>query len=152
MNVVSGTAEILCTCIIACVIIKMLIPEGKTQKTMNLIVTAFLIIVMVSPILTLFNKSSSFNVATPDEGKIIDEYNVKVVGVTKDNLQKSLCALLEQNNYQYNKVYVSVKTTDDNGIIIDYICIYISRNNNDTLNIIKLTEENFGITPEIVLE
>jgi hypothetical protein len=152
LKFITSTAVILCTCTIACVVIKMLLPQGKTQKTMNLIITAFLIIVMISPIINLFSKSEGIEVSTPDEAKIMEEYNSKVLSVTQDNIRNSLCALLKQNSYEYSKVYVSVKTSQDNGIIIDYICIYINRDNKHSQDIISLTEENFGITPEIVLE
>lgn len=153
MSTVTSTAVLLCTCTIACVIIRMLLPEGTTRKTMNLIITAFLVIVLISPIKNLFIKSDGISLATPDEAEIMQDYDSKVISVTQENLRKSLSAILSSSGISHEKVYVSVKTTADNGIMIDYICIYINETEKfRTAEIISLTEENFGITPEIILE
>lgn len=153
MNAVTSAAVVLCTCTVACVVIKMLLPEGRTRKIMNLIISAFLIIVMIAPIKNLFNKSDGLNISTPDESKIMQEYDSKVLSVTQDNLSRSVSALLAQNNINVSNVYVSVKSSGDGGIIIDYINIYIDEDDRPQIyEIIAKTEENFGITPEIILE
>lgn len=152
MNVVSNTSLILCTCTIACVVIKMLLPEGSTRKTINLIITAFLIIAMVVPIKNLFTTAGEFSVSTPDEAQITQDYNSKVLSVTKENLEKSLISILSQNNIPIKNVYVSLRTDSENGILIDYIYIYITEENKSHIGkIISVVEENYNITPEIIL-
>lgn len=153
MNTVTNTAVVLCTCVIACILIKMLVPQGRTQKTMNIIVTAFLIIVMISPIKNLVASGTSFEISTPDESKIMEEYSGKVLSQTQDNLRKSLLSVLEQNGVTPEDVFVKLKTDNENGIIIDYIYIYLNENNRvKSGDAIKITEENFSITPEIVVK
>ncbi len=152
MSLISNTALILCTCTIACVIIRMIIPEGRTRKTINLIITAFLIIVMIAPIKNLFTKSETFPLSTPDEAEITSEYNDKVIALTKENIRNSLIALLKQNDIVAENVYVDIKTDKTSGIFINYIYIYLSESNiNNSAKAIKITEENFNITPEIIL-
>ena len=153
MSTVTNIAVVLCTCVIACILIKMLVPQGRTQKTMNIIVTAFLIIVMISPIKNCIASGSSLDISTPDESQIMDEYNSKVLSQTQDNLRNSLISLLTQNGINFEDVFVKLKTDNENGIIIDYIYIYLSENNiGQSSDAIKLTEENFSITPEIVVK
>lgn len=153
MSTVTNTAVVLCTCVIACILIKMLVPQGKTQKTMNIIVTAFLIIVMISPIKNLVASGNSFEISTPDESKIMEEYSSKVLSQTQDNLRKSLLSVLEQNGVTPEDVFVKLKTDNENGIIIDYIYIYLNENSRGKSgDAIKITEENFSITPEIVVK
>ena len=153
MSTVTNIAVVLCTCVIACILIKMLVPQGRTQKTMNIIITAFLIIVMISPIKNCIASGSSLDISTPDESQIMDEYNSKVLSQTQDNLRNSLISLLTQNGINFEDVFVKLKTDNENGIIIDYIYIYLSENNiGQSSDAIKLTEENFSITPEIVVE
>ena len=131
----------------------MLVPQGRTQKTMNIIITAFLIIVMISPIKNCIVSGSSLDISTPDESQIMDEYNSKVLSQTQDNLRNSLISLLTQNGINFEDVFVKLKTDNENGIIIDYIYIYLSENNiGQSSDAIKLTEENFSITPEIVVK
>ena len=152
MNIVSNTSLILCTCTIACVVIKMLLPEGSTRKTMNIIITAFLIIAMVVPIKNLFAVADELSVSTPDEAKITGDYNNKVLSVTKENLEKSLISILNQNNIPVTDVDVYLRTDRENGILIDYIYIYIIEDNKSHISkIISLVEENYNITPEIIL-
>ena len=153
MSTVTNTAVVLCTCVIACILIKMLVPQGRTQKTMNIIVTAFLIIVMISPIKNLVASGNSFDISTPDESKIMEEYSGKVLSQTQDNLRKSLISVLEQNGVTPEDVFVKIKTDNENGIIIDYIYIYLNENSRGKSgDAIKITEENFSITPEIVVK
>lgn len=153
MSTVTNIAVVLCTCVIACILIKMLVPQGRTQKTMNIIVTAFLIIVMISPIKNCIASGSSLDISTPDESQIMDEYNSKVLSQTQDNLRNSLISLLTQNGINFEDVFVKLKTDNENGIIIDYIYIYLSENNiGQNSDALKLTEENFSITPEIVVK
>lgn len=153
MSTVTNIAVVLCTCVIACILIKMLVPQGRTQKTMNIIITAFLIIVMISPIKNCIASGSSLDISTPDESQIMDEYNSKVLSQTQDNLRNSLISLLTQNGINFEDVFVKLKTDNENGIIIDYIYIYLSENNiGQNSDALKLTEENFSITPEIVVK
>ena len=153
MSTVTNIAVVLCTCVIACILIKMLVPQGRTQKTMNIIITAFLIIVMISPIKNCIASGSSLDISTPDESQIMDEYNSRVLSQTQDNLRNSLLSLLQQNGINPDDVFVKLKTDNENGIIIDYIYIYLSENNiGQSSDAIKLTEENFSITPEIVVK
>ncbi|MDY4812607.1 MAG: stage III sporulation protein AF [Ruminococcus sp.] len=153
MSTVTNIAVVLCTCVIACILIKMLVPQGRTQKTMNIIITAFLIMVMISPIKNCIASGSSLDISTPDESQIMDEYNSKVLSQTQDNLRNSLISLLTQNGINFEDVFVKLKTDNENGIIIDYIYIYLSENNiGQSSDAIKLTEENFSITPEIVVK
>lgn len=153
MSTVTNTAVVLCTCVIACILIKMLVPQGRTQKTMNIIVTAFLIVVMISPIKNLVSSGTSLDISTPDESKIMEEYSGKVLSQTQDNLRKSLLSVLEQNGVTPQDVFVKLKTDNENGIIIDYIYIYLNENSRGKSgDAIKITEENFSITPEIVVK
>lgn len=153
MSTVTNIAVVLCTCVIACILIKMLVPQGRTQKTMNIIITAFLIIVMISPIKNCIASGSSLDISTPDESQIMDEYNSKVLSQTQDNLRNSLISLLTQNGINFEDAFVKLKTDNENGIIIDYIYIYLSENNiGQSSDAIKVTEENFSITPEIVVK
>lgn len=152
MSAISNTAIILCTSTIACVIIRMILPEGRTRKTMNLIITLFLILIMIAPVKNLFSKSGSFLISTPDEAEITKEYNSRVISMTQENIRNSVFKVLEQKNIIAENVYVSLNTDKQNGIYIDYISIYLSRDKTDETNdTVKVIEENFNITPEIIL-
>ncbi len=151
MNTVNSTAMILCTCVVACVVIRMLLPDGRTKKTMNLIITAFLIIVMIAPVKNLFASAENFTVSTPDEAAIMEEYNDKVLTTTEENLKKSLISVLRQNNIYADNVEVSLRTDSENGILIDCIYIYINSDEvKDQSKIVSIVQENYNITPQII--
>ena len=62
-------------------------------------------------------------------------------------------SVLEQNGVTPRDVFVKLKTDNENGIIIDYIYIYLNENSRvKSGDAIKITEENFSITPEIVVK
>lgn len=143
----------LCICTVACVLVKFLVPEGVTRKTLNFVITTVLIIVMIMPIKELFTESEKINIQVPSETQITEEYNEKVLEITKENLRKSVKSILEQNNITYNNVYVSIKTDQNNGIIIDTISIYINNQSISKSNTItNLVKENYSVTPQIILE
>ena len=128
-------------------------PEGVTRKTLNLIISTVLVITMIMPIKSLFTENNKININMPNETKISEEYNEKVLSTTKTNLEKSVKSILEQNNININNAVVTLKTDQNNGIIIELISIYITNDNQLTSSkITNLIKENFSVTPQIILE
>lgn len=153
MKLISNTAVMLCICTVACILVKFLVPEGVTRKTLNLIISIVLVITMIMPIKSLFTENNKININIPNETKISEEYNEKVLSTTKTNLEKSVKSILEQNNININNAVVSLKTDENNGIIIELISIYITNDNQLTSSkITNLIKENFSVTPQIILE
>ena len=108
---------------------------------------------MIMPIKSLFTKNNKININIPNETKISEEYNEKVLSTTKTNLEKSVKSILEQNNININNAVVTLKTDQNNGIIIELISIYITNDNQLTSSkITNLIKENFSVTPQIILE
>ena len=153
MNLISNTAVKLCICTVACILVKFLVPEGGTRKTLNLIISTVLVITMIMPVKSLFTENNKININMPNETKISEEYNEKVLSTTKTNLEKSVKSILEQNNININNAVVTLKTDQNNGIIIELISIYITNDNQLTSSkITNLIKENFSVTPQIILE
>lgn len=152
MKLISSTAVMLCICTVACVLVKFLVPDGVTKKTLNLIISTVLVIAMISPVKALFN-DTKINIKVPSETEITEDYNKKIIATTKTNLEKSVKEVLLQNNISINNVNVTLKTTDENSIIIDSISIYITKDNqSESSAIITLIKENYSVTPQIILE
>ena len=129
MNLISNTAAMLCIC------------------------TVVLVITMIMPVKSLFTENNKININMPNETKISEEYNEKVLSTTKTNLEKSVKSILEQNNININNAVVTLKTDQNNGIIIELISIYITNDNQLTSSkITNLIKENFSVTPQIILE
>lgn len=153
MKLISNTAVMISICTVACILVKFLVPECGTRKTLNLIISTVLVITMIMPIKSLFIENNRININMPNETKISEEYNEKVLSTTKTNLEKSVKSILEQNNININNAVVSLKTDQNNGIIIDSISIYITNDNQLTSSkITNLIKENFSVTPQIILE
>ena len=150
MNLISNTAVMLCICTVACILVKFLVPEGVTRKTLNLIISTVLVITMIMPIKSLFTENNKININMPNEMKISEEYNEKVLSTTKTNLEKSVKSILEQNNININNAVVTLKTDQNNGIIIESISIYITNDNQLTSSkITNLIKENFSVTQKL---
>lgn len=153
MKLISNTAVMISICTVACILVKFLVPEGGTRKTLNLIISTVLVITMIMPIKSLFTENNKININMPNETKISEEYNKKVLSTTKTNLEKSVKSILEQNNININNAVVTLKTDQNNGIIIESISIYITNDNQLTSRkITNLIKENFSVTPQIILE
>lgn len=86
--------------------------------------------------------------ATDDEA-----YNREVLSQTRKNLESTLNDLLLQNGVKINGCKIILAQSDENSIIISLISIYINKEyavNTDL--IVRITEQNFGVSPSVLTE
>ena len=84
--------------------------------------------------------------ATADEA-----YQKQLVNTTRQNLEDTLIAILNQNGIYPEKVEVILAFADESSIIISQVSIYISNSDiSQTAKISQLTEQSFQIKPDII--
>ena len=77
----------------------------------------------------------------------------EVVARTRENLENTLTALLEQNGVAPRGCEIILAETENQSIIISRISIYIDRNDSPRTELIaELTKQHFGIVPRVVTE
>ncbi len=155
MSTIKAIAMTICVCGITCSLLGIISPTKKTKKILNLVIGLFIICSIIIPIKSAIN-SFNINIADIDTveeitNNVDDSYNEKVIWQTSENLEAALKALLNNNNYYPDKIKIHLETTNENSIYIKQIDIYMDKTDN-TIDIKRLTKENFQVTPNIITE
>lgn len=148
---------IICAASLICTLLSTFITDGSTKKIVNLVLGAFIICSLISPIISAFSSvdvnlseyETSDNVISSND----EAYSNEVLRQTQINLENSAKDILLQNGIIINSCKIILANEDENRIIISSISIYISEENSGrTQNIQEIIKDNFGINPNVVTE
>ena len=148
---------VICASALICTLVSSFVNDSSIKKVLNLVLGAFIICSMIVPVknaVSAFDinideyKSKEDVISTSDEA-----YSNQIVTKTKENLEKTLDNLLEQNGIKINSCEIILSLKDDNSIIISSISIYISKEYTQLSDrICGITMQNFSITPSVLTE
>ena len=146
-----------CAASVICSLLSQFISDGGMKRVLSLVMGAFMICAMLLPVskaLVSFRpdpeKYQGFDelTATADEA-----FSAQVVKQTQKNLEQTLCALLEQNGITPRDCRIILAESENSGIIISQISIYIDQS--DSLNadtVTALVRQHFGMSPRVITE
>lgn len=148
---------VVCAASLICTLVSTFITDGSTKKIVNLVLGAFIICSLISPV---FSAVSSINLNLSDyetSDSIIssndEAYSNEVLKQTKTNLENSARDILLQNGIEMNSCEIILASEDENRIIISSISIYINKENaGRSQSIQEIIKDNFGINPSVVTE
>ena len=130
------------------------VPEGATKKTVALVIGAFMVCCLISPITSAISSidfdteiisDSDTDISTSDEA-----YANIVIKQAEQNLEQSLTDILLQNSIKISDCKIVLAKSQSDSIIIGDISIYISseyKNQSDKIG--TLTYKSFGAYPRI---
>ena len=157
MSEIFSVVIVICTSALICTLVSSFVNDSSIKKVLNLVLGAFIICSMILPVknaVSAFDlnideyKSAEDIISTSDEA-----YSNQIVNKTKENLEKTLKNLLEQNDIKINSCEIILSLKDDNSIIISSISIYISKEYTQLADkICDITIQNFSITPSVMTE
>ena len=157
MSEIFSVVIVICTSALICTLVSSFVNDSSIKKVLNLVLGAFIICSMILPVknaVSAFDvnideyKSAEDIISTSDEA-----YSNQIVNNTKENLEKTLKNLLEQNGIKINSCEIILSLKDDNSIIISSISIYISKEYTQLADrICDITMQNFSITPSVMTE
>ena len=155
MNSIAALIGMLCACAVAVSVLKIISPNGMTEKTLNLVIGVFIICVMIVPIKNFFT-DFNLNITSPEIPESISAdakkaYNSAIIAETKSRLEKTLISSLSTDGFSVNSVDVNLGENNDGGIYITGINIYINKTEKYISKIIRRTEEEFNITPRVIV-
>ncbi|MBQ6153429.1 MAG: stage III sporulation protein AF [Ruminococcus sp.] len=156
MNTLNTAATTLCVCCIVCSLFSMLIPQERTKKTLNLVLSLFLICSLILPVKTLLSDISvdlEIEDAVGDYSFTQEDYDRMVMKQTADNLV--LCAdnLLQNEGIKAENIRLSLKISEQGSIYVSNIIIYISEDlENRKQDIEAVIYRNFSKEPKIIVE
>lgn len=152
-GLLSATVTV-CAGALICSLLSAFVPEGTTKKTVALVIGAFMVCCLISPVTSAI-KSIDFDtditLAEGDKISTSDEaYANLVIKQAEQNLEQSLTDLLAQNNIKISDCKIVLAKSQSDSIIIGDISIYISKeykSQNDKIG--SLVFKSFGAYPRI---
>lgn len=134
-------------------LIELLIPKGKMENTVRFAMGAFMICMIISPLLSLFNNLNfDFDYSNDISLNIDSSISEDTYQLAEDNISQLVTTLLSQNNIEVKKVDVNMDINSDTGIDINKIVIYLDKEQESLSQTAKsLCEKNFSIDTEVVV-
>ena len=156
MNALARLIGLVCVCAVAVSILNLIKPEGFTSRTMNMIAGVFAVAAVVIP-LTGIVRDFSLDINLPDKlpeysdsaEKAFDE---AVLSETAERLDSEHLSMLRDKGYSVKRVKFYLSITENSGIIIDSVSIYIDEAENRISGIIKLVQDSCGTVPQLIEE
>ena len=156
----SGLSTVVVTACAACIICSLLssfLTDSGLKRVLSLVMGAFLVCSMLFPVAKAIAgfrpetdgyPSYDALTATADEA-----VTAQVVKQTQDNLENTLKALLVQNGVTPHSCEVILAESENSGIIISQISIYIDQSDSRrTDEISALVRQHFGMSPRVITE
>lgn len=148
---------VVCAASLICTLVSTFITDGSTKKIVNLVLGAFIICSLISPVMSAVS-SVNLNLSDYETSDSIissnyEAYSNEVLKQTKTNLENSARDILLQNGIEINSCEIILANEDENRIIISSISIYINKENaGRSQSIQEIIKDNFGINPSVVTE
>lgn len=148
---------VVCAASLICTLVSAFITDGSTKKIVNLVLGAFIICSLITPVMSAFSavdvnlseyKTSDSMISSNDE-----LYSEEIIKQTQENLENTARDILLQNGISVNSCKIILANEDENRIIISSISIYISKDNAEhSQSIQEIIKDNFGINPSVMTE
>lgn len=157
MNGIGSVALTVCCASLICALVSNFVSDASIKRVLNLVLGAFVICSLIIPVKAAvkgFDTDYNEIISSAQESATYDEaaYNRQIVSATRENLEKTLTAILSQNGIEPSKTEVILSLKSDNSIIISQVRIYIDEGCTQQELINELTLQNFGIAPNIITE
>ena len=146
-----------CAACVICSLLSVFVTDGGLKKILSLVMGAFLVCSILFPVskaLLSFRPDTenypSFEklTATADE-----TFGAQVVKQAENNLENTLEALLAQNGITPRSCEIILAESENSGIIISQISIYIDQSDSlRTSDITELVRRHFGMSPRVITE
>lgn len=157
MNSLFSVVIVICAASLICTLVSAFITDGSTKKIVNLVLGAFIVCSLISPVMSAFS-SVNVNLSEYEPSDSIissndEAYSNEILSQTQKNLENSARDILMQNGISINSCKIILANEDENRIIISSVSIYISKENSGYIQRIQeVIKDNFGINPNVVTE
>lgn len=117
---INSWAQEIIIAVIICTIIEMMLPKGKNQKYIKVVIGMYVVFTIISPIISNLSKSSlninqyfelDNNIAI--ETSTIIDTNGYITKVYKEKLETDIKTKIEAMNYRVRKINLKIETEDE---------------------------------------
>lgn len=152
MDSVKGWAAMLCAVALGCALLQMLAPKEGLGRIFKLIAAAFFLCCLVTPLLSLKSLTRLSVDFLPEEVRadvLQERVNEQVLRQIDAALQRVTAEALEGRNIKVEKVAVQTDTSEDGGIYIERVILYMDKQNiKNAMTARQVMEQRLGVTVE----
>ncbi len=153
MEAVRGWAIGLCAAAVGCTVLQMLAPKGGLGKLFHLLTAAFFLCCLLFPVLTFKNLPELDISSLPEDiqsSMLEDRIQQQLLTQIDESLQTVTAQALESYGFSAEKVVANTTTSEEGGIYMDSVTVYLDKQNlKHGINIRLLLEQRLGVTVRI---
>lgn len=158
MNMVKEWSALLCITVVICALAEFLIPPGKTEKIINMVLGTFVLCTFIMPLREIknnFNTSFKNIFSSPPlspSKDVTDNLNKQVSDTFHKNTETIIKRHLNNLNINFEKVEVLMDINKDNCIVMIMCKVYIPKIAENSKEFIKTSvEKNLNIKTEVIV-
>lgn len=138
----------ICGVVLIGTIFNLILPHGKTSKSISSIFGVLLLLVIVKPIITIKNSNNDFNfsIISGDDVVIYDEYLDYILYSKVDLYKKNVNKILQKNGIENAVIEIYYHQIDDVSFSVDKIEIDLSK------SVIISEESHINIIDDVLTE
>lgn len=156
MKSIQQWSSLICLTSIICTIIELILPPGKMQKTMNMVIGLFMLCAAITYTKNLFNIKLDFNIINSDiiseKFGFVNDISSQIESIAQDNVKEIILNVLKQINVVPKKIEIFMDTNEDNCISIIKCKIFLNKEDLDLTDKVKnLIENKLKIETEVTV-
>ena len=156
MKYIKNWSVLICLTSKICIIIELVLPPGKMEKTMKMVLGLFTLCAVMSPIKGLSNIKINFNMANKDfmDDKLgfLNNINSQIESIAQDNIKAIILNTLKDIKINPKNIEIFMDTNEDNCISIIKCKIFLNKEYLDLADKAKNTiESKLKIETEVII-
>lgn len=156
MDGVAKWATVIILCAVICLVIEMLLPSGKLEKSVRFVLSAFMICAIIFPFgemaFGLQVELSRIEVPSDEYEEFEDSIDDTSIGLAKISISNLISERLKEIDVSAEKIEVNMDSVDKDSISIIEAIIYVSKEYKDNVLLIKSTiEKELEVNCEVVV-
>lgn len=133
MGLVKEWSSLICLASMASIIFELILPPGKMEKMMRMVLGVFMVCIIISPFADRKNrwdlniKKISSGYVDKENIKFIEKINGQIEYLAQENVRRVVVGFLKDNNIKYEKIEIFMDTDEDRNISIIKCRIYLNK-------------------------
>ena len=124
MGLIKEWSGLICLVSMASILFELILPPGKMEKMMHMVLSVFMICMIIYPFadrknrLDLNIKKISSGYIDKEKTKFIKKINEQIEYLAQENIKRVVAGVLKDNNTKYEKIEIFMDTDEDRNISI----------------------------------
>ena len=158
MGLVKEWSSLICLASMASIIFELILPPGKMEKMMHMVLGVFMVCIIISPFADRKNRWD-FNIKKISSGyvdkekiKFVERINGQIEFLAQENVRRVVVGFLKDNGIKYERIEIFMDTDENRNISIIKCKIYLNKSDTNLKEKVRGdVEKKLGIKTEIVV-